>query len=100
MNDQAIALKGREAAQVLDNASYKQAMQTLRDAVVNQWKECPVRDKEGALLLLQLAKLADKFEGILSGIVQNGKMAQSKIDLDSLRDESRPRQFMRKVVNG
>ena len=70
----------------------------LRSAVVEEWKKCPVRDQEGALLLLQLAKLTDKFESILVGMVESGKMAQHQIDLRELRNESKARNFMRRVV--
>lgn len=83
---------------MLESAVFQEALTSLRTAVVAQWKDCPVRDREGQLLLLQLAKLTDKFEGLLIGIVETGKHAQHRIDLDSLRDESPARQFFRKVT--
>ena len=95
-----VALDGQEAERILGSKVYKDAMQMVRDQIVEQWKACPVRDKEGQTILLQLAKLTDKFEGLLSGTIEAGKMAQAKIDIDSLRDESVPRRFMRRVVNG
>jgi hypothetical protein len=49
-------------------------------------------------LLLQLAKVAEKFEGTLIGMIERGKMAQHKIDLNELRDESKPRRFFRQVL--
>ena len=91
---------GADAARVLDSAAYQVAMAAMRAQIVEQWKACPVRDREGQFLLLQLAKVADKFEGMLSGMVEAGKLAQRRIDLDSLRDEGPVRQFMRKVANG
>lgn len=99
MTEKQAAQRGHEAALVLDNPAFKEALGQLREAVVKQWKECPVRDREGQLLLLQLAKLTDKFEGILVGIVETGKLAKHRIDLDNLRDESKTRQFMRRVSN-
>ena len=83
---------------VLDNPAFKEALGQLREAVVKQWKECPVRDREGQLLLLQLAKLAEKFEASLNGMVQGGKLAQHKINVDAERDESRTKRFLRKVA--
>lgn len=97
MNNQQLATRGIEALQVLENAAYQEAMASLKEAIVQQWKESPVRDKEGQLILLQLAKLADKFDGILRGMVENGKLAQSKIDIDDVRNESSIRRMMRKV---
>lgn len=98
MNNPQIARMGADSQIVLDNPAYKLAMETLESAVIQQWKECPVRDREGQMLLLQLAKLVDKFDGILRGLVETGKMSQHKIDLDKLRDESKGKQFLRRVV--
>ena len=97
MTELQAAQSGIEAAQVLDNQSYKDAMASLKSQVIQQWKDCPVRDKEGQLLLLQLAKLSDKFESILSGMVAAGVESQRRIDLDSERDESRGRKTLRRV---
>ena len=91
-------LRGIEAAQVLENAAYKYAMQSMRDEITKQWKECPIRDAEGQLLLLQLAKLTDKFESILSGLVESGKFAHHKLVEDKFRSESKMRGLLRKIV--
>ncbi len=98
MSEKVTALKGRDAALVLSNPSYQEAHALLKSVVMEQWKACPIRDREGQVLLLQLAKLTDKFEAILTGMVENGKMAQSKIDLNELRDETQTRRFFRKVT--
>lgn len=100
MNDQRTNQRGIDATQVLENVVFKESFTILKQAVVDQWKDCPVRDKEGQLLLLQLAKLADKFESILVGIVETGKLAKHKIDMNDLRDESKVSRIMRKVSNG
>jgi hypothetical protein len=100
MTDKFDVLRGKEATAVLENEAYKAAMQTLKDAVIQNWKDCPVRDREGQLLLLQLVKLTDKFESILSGLVESGKMAQRRIDLDNERDETQVRRFFRRASNG
>jgi len=99
MTDHKLVQRGIDATQVLENVVFKESLVILKQAVVDQWKECPVRDKEGQLLLLQLAKLADKFEGILIGIVETGKLAKHKIDMNNLRDESVGRRIVRSVTN-
>lgn len=98
MTEHQLLQRGIDANQVLNNEAFKDAFTVLRIAVVEEWKKCPVRDQEGALLLLQLAKLTDKFESILVGMVESGKMAQHQIDLRELRNESKARNFMRRVV--
>jgi hypothetical protein len=98
MNEKQAALRGKEAALVLDNEAFKAAMDGLKAAVLQQIDDCPIRDHEGRLLLIQLRKLAFKFEGILVGMVENGKLAQNRIDLDSIRDESAGRKMLRRVA--
>lgn len=98
MNLPQTAAQGEDAQRVLDSAAYQAAMQAMKAQIIEQWKACPVRDAEGQTLLLQLAKLADKFEGILSGLVQAGKFAQHQINLDSERNESKARTFFRRVA--
>lgn len=98
MTDQQITVRMQQAQQVLNNEAYRAAMDSLKAQVVQQWKDCPVRDKEGALLLLQLAKLCDKFDGILSGMIEAGKFSQMKIDLDKERDEGKIKRLARKIT--
>ena len=87
-----------EASQVLGNPAYVEAMAALKEQIFTEWKKCPVRDAEGQLILLQLAKLADKFDGMLTGMLESGKMAQHKLDIDSVRSESTVRRWIRKVA--
>ena len=98
MNEKHDVLRGREASAVIDNEAFKSAINSMKTEVLSQWKQCPIRDREGQALLLQLAKLTDKFESILVGMVENGKLAQSKIDLNELRDEHPARKWVRKVT--
>jgi hypothetical protein len=98
MTEQQISNRGLEASQVLGNPAYVEAMQMLRQSIVAKWKECSLRDPEGQLLTLQMMKLADTFEALLSGMVEAGKYAQHQIDLDEARNESTARKFMRRVL--
>ncbi len=100
MTDNQQLQRGIDALQVLENIAFREAFSMLNYAVVDEWKKCPVRDQDGQMLLLQLAKTAAKFEAILIGMVENGKLAKHRIDLDSLRNESKPRAMWRKAVNG
>jgi hypothetical protein len=99
MNDLHITVEhARKASEVLENEAFRAAMSDLREAIIGQWKACPIRDREGQMLLLQMAKMVDKFEGLLFGRIEAGKMASKKLHLDSIRNESAPRRFMRKVA--
>jgi urease accessory protein UreF len=98
MNEKQQVLRGKEAAMVLENPAYIAAMEQLRSQVIEAWKAAPIRDVEGQKLLLQLVKLCDKYEGILGGMIENGKLAQNRIDLNSIRDESAGRKMLRRVT--
>jgi hypothetical protein len=98
MTEQQISNRGSEAAQILESAAYQEAMQALRDAVIAKWKECSLRDEQGQKLTLQMMKLADTFEALLSGYVEAGKFAARKLEMDALRDESMGRRILRKVL--
>ena len=100
LNDQQILSRGQDAEMVLNSEAFKLALKTLRDDTIRQWKDCPIRDKEGQLLLLQLSKVTDKFEGVLLGLLEQGKMIQHKINLDSARDEPQIRKFFRTISQG
>jgi hypothetical protein len=98
MTDQQISDRGLEASQVLASRAYREAMDSMKAQIIQQWKDCPIRDAEGQVLLLQLAKLCEKFDGILSGMVEAGKLASHKIEIDSERNESAARRIMRRVL--
>ena len=90
------ALRGEDAARVLESPAFQAAMALLKAEIVSEWSKCPVRDAEGQKLLLQLHKLANKFEGLLTGMVETGKLAQ--LNLDAERDESVARKLFRRVI--
>lgn len=99
MNERDIAQQvtaGEDAARVLDSPAFKEAMKQLREEIFAEWRKCPIRDREGQVLLKQLAGVQEKFEALLGGAVQTGKLA--KVKLDDLRDESRARNYMRRIL--
>jgi hypothetical protein len=98
MSEQQISTRGVEAAQILESAVYQEAMEALRQAIVNKWKECPLRDKEGQTLSLQMMRLADTFEGLLRGYVEAGKYANHQMDLNAARSESAAQRILRRVL--
>lgn len=98
MSEQQISNRGLDASAVLENAAYREAMDSLRASIVAKWKEVSLRDKEGQTLTLQMMKLADTFEAMLNGYVEAGKFANHKLDLDKMRDESVAKRIMRRVL--
>lgn len=97
MNDHQTVLQGKEAAQILDSEVYKLAFSRLKDQIVNQWKECPMRDAEGQKIYLLMSKVADKFESEMHGLISAGTFAQNRIDIEKLREEP-PKRTLRGLL--
>ena len=96
--NQQLADLGVEARQVLSNPAFNEALRLMREDAYTQWKKCPIRDAEGQRLLLQAARLTDKVESVLRGILESGKLASAKLAIDEERDESAPRRLMRRIL--
>lgn len=67
--------RGQYAAELLENSVLKSALKAIHYEIAQQWLECPARDAEGKEALWQLAKTAQKFERILTGYVETGRLA-------------------------
>lgn len=71
--------RGQISSSLLENALLKEALKAIKDEVMQQWIECPARDLEGKEALWQLAKTAQKFENLLIGYVETGKLATEQM---------------------
>lgn len=71
--------RGQMARELLDNELLQDALKAIKDEINRQWLQCPARDHEGKEALWQLAKTADKFEAILTGYVETGKLASDNL---------------------
>lgn len=71
--------RGHISESLLENELLKEALQAIKDEVNRQWVECPARDHEGKEALWQLAKTAQKFENLLLGYVESGKLAADQL---------------------
>ena len=71
--------RGQMARELLENELLQDALKAIKDEINKQWLQCPARDHEGKEALWQLAKTADKFEGILAGYVETGKLAADNL---------------------
>lgn len=93
------ASRGLEARQVIDNPAYQMAMALLKESVDKEWQKADVRDMEGQRLLLQFRKTVDRFERILTGMVDTGRYAERKIVDDKIRNENALRRGVRRNFN-
>lgn len=87
--------RGQVSASLLENELLKEALKAIRDEVVDQWANCPARDKEGKETLWQLMKTTQKFENVLIGYIETGKLASA--ELARLEKESKLKRFLRRA---
>lgn len=71
--------RASKAQALLENELLSEALEAIEREILDQWVECPARDKEGKEALWQLIKTARKFRGVLQGYVQTGKLATDKL---------------------
>lgn len=104
--DQAASDMGVYAAQAIENPALNAAIAHMRDAIMREWRACNLRDAEGQRLLLQQAKMVDRFAATLNGMLQAGKLADARLGesqlarimTDDLRDESAVRRMFRRGI--
>lgn len=89
---------GVHAAQVLENPAFAEAFEAMRASIVTAWAAADVRDTEGQQLLLQQIKIVERLKGTLAGMIDRGKLANSKMPVDDLQRESPMRRAMRRVL--
>lgn len=68
--------RAEHANRLLNDQLLQDALKTIKEEVTRLWLDCPARDHEGKEALWQLAKTADKFESLLRGHIETGKLAQ------------------------
>jgi hypothetical protein len=71
--------RAEHAQRLLNDSLLQEAMQAIRNEVVRAWVDCPARDTEGKEALWQLARTADKFDALLRGYVETGKLATANL---------------------
>jgi hypothetical protein len=71
--------KGQLALSLAENELLTEALDAIDKEVMEQWIECPARDKEGKEALWQLIKTSRKFRSVLTGYINSGKLATEQL---------------------
>jgi len=94
---------GRYAAQVLENPAFNIAFDLMRAQIVAAWAECPVNETERQQFILQQMKLVDRIKTTMVGIIEKGKLAESRMpiamDDETSRQSPIVRDFRRRVAS-
>lgn len=73
---------GAKAKTVLDSEAFQKAMSSVRTAILDNWENCPIRDREGAHELKLMLKIQKDFEGHLRKAVEDGEFAAKELKRD------------------
>jgi hypothetical protein len=71
--------RGEQARQLQQNELYNEAFDTVRQAIIDKWIQCPVRDREGQHELKLMLKLLGEVTGFVDQVLQTGKMAEIQL---------------------
>ena len=85
MSEQALLKQqemGSKAKTVLDSEAFQNASKAVRDAILERWENCPIRDRDGAHELKLMLKLHKDLIGHLQKAVDDGKFSSEELKRD------------------
>jgi hypothetical protein len=74
------ARRGDQAAIVLGMPIVQEVLKNMREEIISQWSETPARDAEGRDWIWRHYKVLEKFEGLLKGYMESGRMAKMQMN--------------------
>ncbi len=99
LSDQHLVLKGREAADLLENPVLLEIWDGIEREATEALVSCSMKPdaKDDRDALIWHLKMVRKQKGMFFGMVEQGKFAQHKIDREK---ESKTKALFRRVING
>jgi len=80
MSREEVIRRADDAARVLNEKVVVDALMSIKQEIIDQWEATPARDAEAREWLWRHYKVAEKFEGILRGCVEAGKMEKAILE--------------------
>lgn len=71
--------RGNKAKEILENELFQEAWLTVETALIQKWRECPIRDKEGQHELKLMLKLLDDVKANVVRVMESGRLAESRL---------------------
>lgn len=81
MNDAEILARADRARDLLDNQEFENAVRAVRQALLDRFEECPIRDKEGQHEIKLMLKLLGDVKANLQSVVDSGKVVTHRISM-------------------
>lgn len=75
--------KGYQAEHLLNNDIFKEAVQSVRQAIIDKWSASPIADRDGQHELRIMLKLLNDVEANIKRFVDDGKLAKFRIEEES-----------------
>jgi hypothetical protein len=85
--------RGAEAHALLENPFVQEAFASVQAAIIEQWTNAPLRDREGAHELKLMLKLLNDLKSVFELAVHDGREAGRELDRLNSKTLS-PRQWM------
>jgi hypothetical protein len=85
--DDEIALRkqmeaGARAKTVLESDAFQKASKAVREAIIESWETCPIRDRDGAHELKLMLKIHTDLIGHLQKAIDDGEFAAKELKRD------------------
>ncbi len=68
--------RSEAAKRIYEDPLFKEALNLVRQEILDKWSSTPARDVEGREWLWQLHQSANKFELVFLGWMETGKLAE------------------------
>lgn len=79
--------RGERASLLLKDELIVEVLDKIEREYTETWKNSPVRDQQGALMLLLMVKSAQKFRMELESVVETGQFASARLAEQSLAQQ-------------
>ena len=81
--------RGEQARQLIENELYKEAIDKVKQGIIDKWMSAPLRDREGHHELKIMLKLLDELTGYINTTMETGKLARIQLDGDRRMEKLR-----------
>lgn len=95
MNTHDESQRGHEARRLMENPLYREAIDSMREGIVQKWRSAPIRDREGMHELKLMDKLLSDLEAYIRQIAETGKMADIQLEKEANMNELRKKSGFR-----
>lgn len=87
MNTQQRRQRGARAKEIAEDAVFQEALKSMRDAIIEKWRQCDVNDTNSQHELKLMDKLIDSFAYNFQAFMDDGTMATIELEAEKEKEE-------------